>query len=67
MKDMLFLASCPICGRSLFKGRPNSYIEMGCPKCKSFLQIFFTEEGIKAEVYKAQVENTKNKIAEEKC
>jgi len=43
-----FMASCPICGRSLFKGKPNSYIEGGCPKCNNYLQIYYTSEGVQS-------------------
>lgn len=43
-----FMASCPICGRSLFKGKPNSYIEGGCPKCYNYLQIYYTSEGVQS-------------------
>lgn len=46
MDKKVFLASCPVCGRSLFRGSPDSYIEGGCPKCKSYLQISFTAEGV---------------------
>lgn len=50
MEKQIFLASCPICGRSLFKGTPNSYIEGGCPKCSSFLQIQYTDMGVQTAV-----------------
>lgn len=46
MEEKIYMASCPVCGRSLFKGRSNSYIEGGCPKCKKYLQISFTEDGV---------------------
>ena len=48
--EKTYLASCPICGRVLFKGTPNSYIEGGCPKCKEYIRINFTNEGFKASV-----------------
>jgi phage FluMu protein Com len=48
MDSKTFMASCPICGRSLFKGKPNSYIEGGCPKCNNYLQICYTSEGVKS-------------------
>lgn len=41
----VFVASCPICGRVLFKGRPSSYVESGCPKCGKYLKISFSENG----------------------
>ena len=50
MDNKSFMASCPVCGRSLFKGKPDSYIEGGCPKCKNYLQISFTSEGVKSVV-----------------
>lgn len=40
-------ASCPVCGRNLFKATPNSYVEAFCPKCKSFLEISFYSKGVK--------------------
>lgn len=40
-----YISSCPICGRTLFKGAPNSYIEGGCPKCKEYLKISFYDTG----------------------
>ena len=46
----LFMASCPVCGRGLFKGAADSYVESGCPKCKSFLKIQFTASGFEAHV-----------------
>ena len=48
MEKNIYMASCPICGRTLFKGTQNSYIEGGCPKCKNYLQITYTPEGVKA-------------------
>ncbi len=50
MEGMVYLACCPVCGRSLCKGRAESYIEAGCPKCKKYLQIMFTGNGVKASV-----------------
>ena len=46
MDKKVYLASGPVCGRSLFRGSPDSYIEGGCPKCKNYLQISFTPEGV---------------------
>ena len=40
-----YISSCPVCGRTLFKGTPNSYIEAGCPKCKEYLGISFSDTG----------------------
>ena len=50
MKKTVFTASCPVCGRVLFKGSPHSYMEGGCPKCKEYLQISFTESGYEAAI-----------------
>lgn len=47
-----FISSCPICGRTLFKGTPDSYIEVGCPKCKEYLKISFHEYGYQVHVVK---------------
>ena len=48
MTQITFTASCPICGRTLFKGTPNSYLECGCPKCKEYIKVKFTENGFTA-------------------
>ena len=44
-EKQFFISSCPICGRTLFKGTPNSYIEGACPKCKEYLKIHFNGTG----------------------
>lgn len=46
MESKKFKASCPICGRNLFRAVPNSYMEGNCPKCGSFLMISFGSDGI---------------------
>ena len=56
MEKKFFMASCPVCGRSLFKGKPDSYIEGGCPKCKNYLQIFYTPDGVHSVVSVSQTE-----------
>ena len=58
MERTIYLASCPVCGRALFKGTPNSYIEGGCPKCKNYIRIEYTEEGVKANI-RAYAEKSK--------
>ncbi len=60
MENNIFMASCPICGRSLFKGKPNSYIEGSCPKCKNYLQISYTTLGVQSIVcvVKEEKQNT---------
>ncbi|MEE1074301.1 MAG: hypothetical protein U0K93_02345 [Acutalibacteraceae bacterium] len=45
MTKPTFIASCPVCGRTLFKGSPSSYVESGCPKCKEYLKITFIDNG----------------------
>ena len=50
MEKQIFTASCPICGRTLFKGSPESYIEGGCPKCNSYLYIQYTTAGVQSKV-----------------
>ena len=50
MEKLTYTASCPVCGRVLFKGSPNSYMEGGCPKCKEYLKILFTNNGFQASV-----------------
>lgn len=61
MNKNIFMASCPICGRSLFKGVANSYIEGGCPKCKNYLQISYTADGVKS-VVRAVSEEEQNSV-----
>lgn len=46
MENEKLKASCPVCGRNLFRGSKNSYLEGPCPKCGRFLKISFTEDGI---------------------
>ena len=46
MEKVKYKASCPICGRNLFRGVPDSYIEGYCPKCGNFLMIHFGTDGV---------------------
>lgn len=46
MEQIKYKASCPVCGRNLFRGLPDSYIEGYCPKCGSFLVIHFGTDGV---------------------
>ena len=64
MDKNIFMASCPICGRSLFKGTSNSYIEGGCPKCKNYLKISYTANGVQSVV--CIVKEEKENIVEPK-
>lgn len=52
MEQKLYISNCPVCGRALFKGLPNSYIEGGCPKCKNYIRINYTDTGVVASVSK---------------
>ncbi len=64
MQEKVLMASCPICGRTLFRGKPNSYIEGSCPKCKQYLQISYQMEGVQLRVsdnkYDGKTETTHN-------
>ena len=60
MDKKLYMASCTVCGRSLFKGKADSYMEGGCPKCKSYLQITFTAGGVKCVVSVTEQEKITN-------
>lgn len=51
-----FLSSCPVCGRTLFRGTPNSSIEGGCPKCKEYLKINFYDTGYQVSILNPQKE-----------
>ena len=65
MERKIYLASCPVCGRALFKGTPHSYIEGGCPKCKNYVQVEYTTEGVRthtrayADMYKENSNTSK--------
>lgn len=68
MEKDIFVASCPICGRSLFKGSPESYIEGACPKCKHYLKIDFGKSGYRVMVGGDEAEVRREGIAlREKC
>ncbi len=59
MEQIKYKASCPICGRSLFRGLPNSYMEGNCPKCGSFLQVTFNSTGVNAVMGSTAKDNKK--------
>lgn len=60
MKNKTFSASCPICGRILLKGAPDSYMEISCPKCREFLTVSFLSNGYQIEAgIKRETENIK--------
>ena len=46
MEKTVYVASCPICGRVLFKGSPRSYVEAGCPKCGEYIKKYITAYNI---------------------
>ncbi len=46
MEGIKYKASCPVCGRNLFRGQTDSHIEGNCPKCGSFLLIDFEKNGV---------------------
>lgn len=41
-----FKASCPVCGRNLFRGATMSFVEGNCAKCGAFLKITYLENGV---------------------
>lgn len=41
-----YKASCPVCGRNLFRGAANSVLLGVCNKCKAYLKITFLENGV---------------------
>ena len=45
-----YLSSCPVCGRTLFRGTPDSCIEGGCPKCREYLKIDFYDTGYRVSI-----------------
>ncbi len=49
-KKQIYISSCPVCGRTLFKGTEDSCIEGGCPKCKEYLRIYFSKTGYQVHV-----------------
>lgn len=51
-----YISSCPVCGRTLFKGTPDSCIEGGCPKCKEYLKINFHDNGYQVCIIKPNKE-----------
>lgn len=59
---VLYLACCPVCGRALFRGKPNSDIEGYCPKCKKLLKISFTSDGVVSFVSKTKKQDEKFEI-----
>ena len=61
----VYVASCPICGRVLFKGSPSSYVESGCPKCGEYLKISFSEGGynvVAAKTEKGEMSETGKRV-----
>lgn len=54
MEKIIFSASCPICGRTLFKGSPSSYMELSCPKCKAYLSVNVENDGVRIHLKETQ-------------
>ncbi|MFR1517681.1 MAG: hypothetical protein ACLSVG_02735 [Clostridia bacterium] len=61
--NQIYLSSCPVCGRTLFKGTPDSCIEGGCQKCKEYLKIKFHDTGYQVCIIKPDEEITTAKCA----
>ena len=59
MSETVYIACCPVCGRTLFRGSADSYIEGGCPKCRNYIQITYKADGIRAVVCKQNKEREK--------
>ena len=50
MENDKLKASCPVCGRGLFRGTEKSYIDGYCPKCGSHIEVEFFASGVKSSV-----------------
>ena len=50
MKRENLKASCPVCGRNLFRGSEDSQLEGNCPKCGAYLKIEYYKDSINIEV-----------------
>lgn len=61
METEKYKASCPICGRNLFRGTPSSHVEVNCPKCGAFLQVAFEQNGYTVETTGTRAEVLKGK------
>ncbi len=49
-----FKASCPVCGRNLFRGTKRSFVEGPCSKCGTYLKISYLENGVTVTVDETQ-------------
>ena len=58
--ELAYWSSCPVCGRTLFRGAPDSCIEGGCPKCKEHLKINFYYTGYKVCIMNQNQKKEKN-------
>lgn len=58
-------ASCPVCGRNLFRGTENSCIQGNCPKCGANLIINFYNNCVSATVDKTS-DGEKNILTNQK-
>lgn len=59
MEQAKYKAYCPICGKCLFKGTPNSKVEVFCPKCNGNMQVSFTSNGVSI----AEISRDEHKIS----
>lgn len=46
MENEKLKASCPVCGRNLFRGSENSCVDAYCPKCGSHIETVFLTAGV---------------------
>lgn len=57
-----YISSCPVCGRTLFRGTPDSCIEGGCPKCRKYLKIYFNDTGYQVCIIELNEDSTPGKL-----
>ena len=51
---LTLISSCPICGRTLFRGTLDSHIEGVCPKCMEYLSITYEPQGVQVVIQKKE-------------
>lgn len=57
-------ASCPVCGRNLFRGSENSCVDGYCPKCGNHIEVVFFPSGVSSTVINDNlIETTPNRPA----
>ena len=57
-------ANCPVCGRGLFRGAPNSVVEGKCPKCGTYLKVQFTNNGFQVTTIDALMKDSGQPMSE---